>query len=173
VASELSIRRYRPADETRTQELHEAALRAVPGFAFVEDVPEPDLDHIEDHYLDADGEFLVGLRKGVVVAMGAFRPVAERTAAAFDSLAGPVAELKRMRVDPGHQRRGYGQRIYDELESRARERGYRELVLDTSPQQVAARRFYERNGFTEERTLEVEAFGEAFELVMYRKRLAD
>ena len=40
-----------------------------------------------------------------IVAMGALRPLDGRT-----------AELKRMRVLPEYQRRGYGQRILDSLE---------------------------------------------------------
>lgn len=43
-----------------------------------------------------------------------------------------------MRVAPDHQREGIGQRLYDGLPRRARERGVRELVLDTMPSLTAA-----------------------------------
>jgi len=167
--AELPIRRYRSADEDRVLELHEEALRDVD--AYVEGVSDPDLEDIEGEYLGSGGEFLVGRLRGRIVAMGAFRPVAERTASAFDSLARPAAEVKRMRVDPDHQRRGFGGAVYDELEARARKGGYRELVLDTRPHQTGARRFFEAKGFKEERRVTVEAFEEPFDLLYYRKPL--
>lgn len=167
--SALSVRRYQPGDEQRVKELHEAAMRDVD--AYVEGVPDNDLDDVEGVYLDGCGEFLVGTLDGRIVAMGAIRPVGERVAAVFESLARPAAELTRMRVDPGHQRRGFGERIYDELEGRARERGYRELVLDTQAHQAGARQFYEAKGFEEERRVEVEAFGETLDTVFCRKPL--
>lgn len=90
-----------------------------------------------------------------------------------ETKATPVAELKRMRVDPNHQHRGYGQRIYDALESTAKERGYRELVLDTSPALAGAQRLYEENGFQRERRIELDAFDGSIELLLYRKPLSD
>lgn len=135
--TELTIRRFRPSDAERVLELHEEALRDVDAYA--EGVPEPDLDDVKAHYFDAGGEFLVGESDGRIVAMGAFRPVEDRIAEAFASLRRPAAELKRMRVAPSHQRRGFGQQIYDELERRARESGFAELVLDVQANQKGAR----------------------------------
>ena len=54
-----------------------------------------------------------------------------------------------MRVVPAYQGRGYGQRILDELEARARALGYRTLHLDTSTLQIPAQKLYEKNGFRE------------------------
>lgn len=169
--TELTIRRYRPADEARVLELHEEALRDANAYA--EGVPDPDLDDVEAHYLAPGGEFLVGLVDGRIVAMGAFRPVEERTAEAFDGLRRPAAELKRMRVAPPHQRRGFGQQIYEELERRAHAEGFAELVLDVQAHQEDARQFYERNGFEVEREVEIEAFGETLETMFYRKPLEE
>ena len=76
-----------------------------------------------------------------------------------------------MRVDPDHQRRGYGQRIAAELERRACERGVRCIVLDTMPTLTAARRLYEKLGFEEAARERVEGFDERFELVFYRRSL--
>ena len=167
--TDLSIRRYRPADRERVLELHEAALRDADAYA--EGVPEPDLDDVEAHYLDSSREFLVGLADDRIVAMGAFRPVEDRVAEAFDSLRRPAAELKRMRVAPSHQRQGFGQQVYAELERRARAAGFDELVLDVQAHQEGARRFYERRGFEVERRVEIEAFGETLDTVFYRKPL--
>lgn len=115
----LPIRQYRPTDTDRVHEFHEAALRAAGGF--VEGASEPDLDAIEETYL-TDGDFLVGELDDRIVAMGAFRP-AQGYITEFLDCSETTAELKRMRVDPDHQRQGYGQTVYDELECRARGRG--------------------------------------------------
>jgi ribosomal protein S18 acetylase RimI-like enzyme len=88
---------------------------------------------VEETYIDSGGDFLVGLLDDEIVAMGAFRPPTGYLTDYFDDLPKTTAEVKRMRVDPGQQRRGYGQQIYDELERRAEKRGFTDLVLDTSP----------------------------------------
>lgn len=165
----LTVRRYRPVDAAAVRQLHASALRDAG--AFTEDAEDPDLDDVESAYLE-DGEFLVATHDGEVIGMGAFRPVDEEIAALHAGVDDRAAEIKRMRVAPDHQREGVGQRLYDELERRARERGVRELVLDTVPSLTAARRFYEANGFRHERDVEVEWQGEELTLVLYRKRLA-
>ena len=141
--------------------------------AWVEGVPHEDLDAVTETYLDSGGEFLVGTVEGDIVAMGAFRPADGGIAGFFDSLREPTAEIKRMRVDSALQRRGYGSELYAELEARARDRGFAELILDTGVEQDGARRFYERRGFEAEDFVQVEAFGKRFDLALYRKRLDD
>jgi GNAT superfamily N-acetyltransferase len=59
------------------------------------------------------------------------------------------AELKRMRVRPGLQGRGYGQAMLDALHRRASELGYSTLRLDTTVQQRAAQHLYLKNGYNE------------------------
>lgn len=125
MAPDLSLRRYRPADNDRVREVHEASLRDAG--AYVEGVPEPDLEDVVGSYLETGGEFLVG------------------------------------EVD--------GRRIYDELERRARERGFGTLVLDTMPELTAARRLYESEGFEAVHREPFEQGGADFELLFYRKRL--
>lgn len=171
--SDLRVRRFEPADAVRIRELHEAAMRDVG--AYVADVPDEDLEAITDTYLEAGGEFLVGEREGRIVAIGAFRPVDDTdfVAQVFHDLPASTVELTRMRVDPDHQRRGYGQRIAEELERRARERGFTHVVLDTRPTQTAARGLYEKLGFEEAARERIEGFGEPFELIFYCKPLLE
>jgi GNAT superfamily N-acetyltransferase len=154
MADDLSIRRFDPADGDRVRELHEAALRSVD--AYVEAVPDPDMADIEGTYLDGGGEFLVGEVDDEIVAMGALRREDRRT-----------AEVTRMRVDPDHQRQGYGTAVLAALEDRATELGYRTLVLDTLDRQEDAKRLYESFGY--ERT-GGERIGE-FEQLFYEKTL--
>lgn len=139
--------------------------------AYVDDVPEPDLDDVEASYLDEGGEFLVGEVDGRIVAMGAFRPATGYLAEFLEDPPAATAELKRMRVDPDHQRRGYGRRVYEGLERRARDRGFTDLALDVTPDQTGARRLYEAMGFEAVRRESVRPNDERFELLFYRKRL--
>ena len=73
---------------------------------------------------------------GRLIAIGALRHIT-----------GTVAELKRMRVHPTFQRRGFGRLILARLEDRARELGYRRLRLDTTIIQTAAQQLYQSAGY--------------------------
>jgi GNAT superfamily N-acetyltransferase len=133
----LQIRRYRPEDHDAVWNLHNIALWQVGAHAG--NGPwDNDLHNIEEEYLNNGGEFLVGILEGQIVTMGALKPISEGK-----------AEVKRMRVHPDHQRRGFGQQILNALEARATELGYRTLALDTAVIQTAAQQLYLRNGFHE------------------------
>ncbi|SEP86381.1 GNAT family N-acetyltransferase [Natrinema salaciae] len=170
---ELTVRRYRPTDGTRVRDLHETAMRDVD--AYLEDVPDDDLEQITETYVDAGGEFLVGERDGTIVAMGAFRPIdgSEHIATVVPDLADSAVELTRMRVTPDQQRRGYGRRLYAELERRARSQEADEIVLDTMARQTAARGLYESQGFGEVHRERIDGFGDPVDLLVYRKSLGE
>lgn len=55
--------------------------------------------------------------------------------------------IRSMAVKPSAQGRGVGQRLLEELETHARERGFRKLYLYTTFVLPAARPLYEKNGF--------------------------
>lgn len=133
----ITFRRYEPRDREAVRSLHDEALNEV-GAHLGNGAWDADLDAIESVYLQDGGEFLVGLLDGKVVAMGALR-----------STSGGRAQVTRMRVAPDLQGKGIGQRILDRLHGRAAELGYESLHLDTTVQQVAARRLYEKNGYEE------------------------
>lgn len=168
---DLDVRRFEAGDGAAVRELHERAMRAAGDF--VEGVPEPDLEDVPGHYLDGDGdgEFLVGELAGEIVAMVAYHPVTEWILADQFSVDDDTAELTRMRVDPDEQRRGFGERIYTELERRASEAGYDQLVLDVSEHNESARSFYENQGFEYLETASLTAIDRTFRLAVYRKRL--
>ncbi|WP_424016981.1 GNAT family N-acetyltransferase [Halorientalis pallida] len=166
--TDLTVREYQPEDQRAVRSLHERAM--IDAGTYDPTVEDADLDDIEGTYLDVDGTFLVGVCDEQVIAMGALRPVDEWYAAQFESVRDPAGVVTRMRVDPPHQRQGYGQRLLDGLIRRARNLGYRELLLDTDPDQTAARAFYEANGFQREGTVDVEGFDD-LTLVLYRTRL--
>ncbi len=131
----FTLRRYTLADMKAVEHLHVYAIQQTG--AYLGRGPwDDDVYAIEEAYLNNKGEFLIGEWDSKFVAMGAFR----RT--------GPErAEIKRMRVHPDYQGRGFGQLILTELENRARAIGYKTLHLDTSVMQVAAQKLYEKNGF--------------------------
>jgi GNAT superfamily N-acetyltransferase len=133
----LHIRRYETSDKLAVRRLHDDALNEV-GAHLGSGPWDEDLDEIEDVYLGSGGEFLVGILEGEVVAMGALK-----------RLPSDAAEVKRMRVRPELQRRGYGQAMLDALHRRAAELGYSTLRLDTTVQQLAARHLYLGNGYSE------------------------
>ena len=133
----MHIRRYEPGDKRAVRRLHGDALNEV-GAHLGTGPWDEDLDEIEGVYLESGGEFLVGILEGEVVAMGAIKRVSP-----------DVAEVRRMRVRPGLQGRGYGQAMLDALHRRAAGLGYSTLHLDTTVQQRAARRLYLKNGYRE------------------------
>lgn len=135
----LDIRRYERGDLEAVLRLHEAGLREMG--TLIED-PKFDLDllDIEGVYLEGDGEFLVGVCDGQVVAMGALGKTSPEH-----------AEVKRMRVAQAFRRRGFGQAILDVLHRRAAGLGYATLHLDTGVSHGAARNLYETNGYRETR----------------------
>lgn len=135
--STLRVRRYRPEDYKVVRRLHEVALRDAGDFLDNKEL-DADLDDIESVYLNGSGEFLVGECDGQAVAMGALR----KTSAKY-------AEIKRMRVEPAFQGRGFGRQMLDALERRAAALSYPVLHLDTSVRQRAARALYEKSGFKE------------------------
>ncbi len=160
----FTLRRYTPADQEAVEHLHVFVLQQTG--AYLGRGPwDDDMYAIEEVYLQNQGEFLIGEYDGLLIAMGALK----RT----DSTR---AEIKRMRVHPEYQRRGYGQRILNELEARARILGYQTLHLDTSILQLPAQRLYEKHGFREVgRDIYQQAVGEGvyqpLEVILYEKQL--
>jgi ribosomal protein S18 acetylase RimI-like enzyme len=136
-APEFEIRRYRDTDHDAVWSLHNLALDDA-GANLGQGSWDADLHDVQTVYLDAGGEFLVGELAQQIVAMGALR----RT--------GPLrAEIKRLRVAPHRQGRGFGRLVLADLEARARELGYRSLHLDTTTRQLAAHALYRSEGYRE------------------------
>ena len=132
---ELTIRAYEPRDIQAVWDLHRRALeptRALLRHGSWDD----DLKDIPGVYTSDQGCFLVGLAGDDIVAMGALRRFEEG-----------VGEIKRMRVHPRFQRRGYGRALLSLLEDAASRLGYHQTRLDTTTRQQAAQIFYEGDGY--------------------------
>jgi ribosomal protein S18 acetylase RimI-like enzyme len=130
----LEVRRFNADDARAVHSLDDAAMSA----AGARGREDEDLDSIAAAYIEDGGEFLVGVRDGRLVAIGALRHVTDA-----------VAELTRMRVHLGFQRRGFGRTLLARLEHRASELGYRTLRLHTAVMLTAAQRFYDSAGYRE------------------------
>src|SRR5438094_5653366 len=136
--SALSIRRYASADHDTVFALHRESLAQVglhPGDGVYYD---DDFAQVEEVYLHAGGEFLVGETGDGIVAIGGLLRVDET-----------VAEMVRLRVRPSQQGRGYGAAMVTVLEERAVELGYRVLRADTTVKQPVALELYRSSGWCE------------------------
>ncbi|MBI2600112.1 GNAT family N-acetyltransferase [Candidatus Daviesbacteria bacterium] len=133
----IKIRRYEPKDHEAVWELHKLGLAEVGVKPYRHNRWNSDFDNIEDVYLK-NGDFIVVEIEGKIVAMGAFKRITEE-----------VAELKRMRVHPNFQRKGFGQAIIQELEKRAKKLAYKKMILDTGEKMKKAQSFYKKNGYRE------------------------
>jgi len=70
-----------------------------------------------------------------------------RGCVAIRRLAGDTCELKRLFVKPAERGTGLGRSLAEAAIARARELGYRRMLLDTTPGMEAAHALYRRLGF--------------------------
>ncbi len=91
---------------------------------------------------DGDQDVLVAVDDGTVRGFCSLQPARDE----MDSRE-TVGEITSLYVDPEHWRQGLGRASYSAIAARARQRGFRELVLWVLEENHAARRFYERMGF--------------------------
>jgi len=124
----FKIRPYKTEDQAEILNLHHVALEVIGAFKG-DGHWDSDLNQIEKVYNGMDSIFLVGEENGRILAMGAFKKSGET-----------VAELKRMRVLPEYQSKGYGRKMYYELENIAKTMGYSKFHLETSVLQIPAQK---------------------------------
>ena len=154
----LLIRRYQVQDNESVKTLHYLGLSQFDADARDEadSDMDSDLDEIENVYIKNNGEFLVGIYQGKLVAMGALK-----------KLSATRGEIKRMRVNPDYQRQGFGQLILERLLEVAAQSGYKELCLDTLAQNMPAQKLYEKFGFVQVRRKKLGRL----DMVFYEKQL--
>ena len=150
----LKIRKYKKSDLDKIKNLHILALKDTG--AFVKSGSwDDDLNHIEEIYLK-DGEFIVGLLNNKIIAMGALKKISNE-----------IAEIKRMRVHPDFQRKGFGQLMLGDLEEKAKKLCFRKMNLNTTIKQVAAQKLYEKNMYKEIKR----GISDGFKIIYYKKCL--
>ena len=142
----FTIRRYSTADHDDVWRIHLLVISA----AGIEPTHQHyhDIFHIHEQYLNSGGEFLVGTgSKGTVVAMGGLKKLDEKR-----------AEIKRLRVHPDFQKRGYGQKLLTQLEQRAAELGFNHIYLDALTSQEGAKVMFLNNGYEPKGTSVIDGF---------------
>ncbi len=150
------IRPYLSEDQESVWDLHNMALSQAGAHAG-EGSWDDDLRDIENVYLENEGTFLVGLGAEKLIAMGGLKFVSKE-----------VAEIKRMRIHPDYQRRGFGSLLLQALECEAQKLGYRKLILDTTSIQVAAQILYHKFGYKQIGISE----SQGFVVLSYERELA-
>ncbi|AJF28025.1 hypothetical protein SG26_19950 (plasmid) [Haloarcula sp. CBA1115] len=168
--SAVEIRRFQSEDGERIRELNEIAMATTPEYE--PDIPDKDLQDVQNNYLDSGGEFLVAIVDGTIVGMGAYATPNEWKEDLIQ-LNSQTTELTRMRIDPECHGQGVGSVVYHELEQRARHDGYEQFVLDTGVENDTARGFYENLGFQFQQEVSIDFGDLAFELVLYKKSITE
>ncbi|KAF6626679.1 GNAT family N-acetyltransferase [Paenibacillus sp. EKM208P] len=99
---------------------------------------QPDLLDIENFYQRGNGNFWVALSEGTVVGTIALLDIGNRKTA-----------LRKMFVKQNYRGKTFNasNQLLHHAIGWARERSIEEIYLGTTPQFVAAHRFYEKNGF--------------------------
>ncbi len=160
VFDQYEFRRFEPADIPQIKSLNNLALNDV-GLTSGRSVEPPDLDKIQQLYVDRGGDFVVVTDGSQIAAMGGFWPLRGEP---------DTAELMRVRVLPGLQRQGLGQAVLTLLEAEVVEFGFEAVEMNTSVLQTAAQRLYLRNGYAEVRR---ETIGYSRETIFYRKVIGE
>ena len=155
ISTDFQIRPYHNKDKKEIIDLHIHALKAAGAYTGSGEWDD-DLQTIQEHYFQRKGYFLVAAADNKVIAMGALRQVNKMT-----------GEIKRMRVHPSYQRQGIGRKLLLALEEKAKEYGYKKLILDTTIVQTAAQKLYERENYQITKT---GALG-GFETIINQKNL--
>lgn len=124
-----------------TKQFEEAARQLIldgleERFGFLDHSFNHDLKNITQNYCQDGGVFLIGLHDNAVVCTGAL--TGEGITA---------GRIQRMSVEKSHRRTGVAQLMIQELEEKASQKGYRELVLETNNEWHSALEFYKKMGY--------------------------
>jgi len=137
MAASFRLVRYSPKYRNVVLDLHAEAMQELPADLELPENEFFDLLNIETHYLQAGGEFLVGLLDGEPVAMGGYKRVDAHT-----------AELKRFRVKKELRGQGLGSLLLKEAERIAAENGITRIVLETAKFRPLTLKYYLKHGYT-------------------------
>lgn len=136
---EVLIRTYRPEDQPAVRRLYQS------GRLIGQVQPDDDTADIEDitgSYLESErGHFWVAEVEGRPVGIiGVWEDEAD------------VAEIRRLRVDPGYTAHGVTTKLMETALAFCRREGYLKVILDTRIEQGPAMRLFERFAFQHNRT---------------------
>lgn len=104
-------------------------------------IDRPDLDDISTFYQVNKGNFWIALYEGKLIGTIGLKDY------------NGVGYIKRMAVGKDFRGTGVAQRLLEAVTKFARKQGYRKLYLSTSPNLVAANKFYRKVRFKKIKTL--------------------
>lgn len=134
IEQNLEIKVIDKETETRAENLIKRGLEE--HFGTYDDSYNPDLKGIIKNYIEQGHIFLVGVYQDQVICTGALMEMDQET-----------GQIARMSVAKEYRRNGLGSRMLTELEQRAKEKGYKKIVLGTNADWVNARGLYESYGY--------------------------
>ena len=97
---------------------------------------DEELATLPGRYAPPKGVILMAIEDGAIVGCVGIRPRMRNE-----------AELKRLYVQPSHQGRSIGRRLFHTAMSKAKDIGYASIVLDTLPTMQTAKSLYLAYGF--------------------------
>ena len=130
--SPICVKPFKAADQAEVKRLVLVGL--VEHWGWLDPTKNPDLTDIQKSY--AGGVFLVAWNEKEIVGTGAFLPRSADT-----------VEIVSMSVRQAYRRQGIGRMVLAELKRRARQAGYKKIVLETTQTWEDVVRFYLNNGF--------------------------
>lgn len=128
----LKIFPFQPENQATVKSLILDGL--VEHWGYLDESKNPDLDNIALSY--AEATFLVAWLDDEIIGTGAFIPRSESQ-----------VEILRMSVKKELRRHGIGQQILSELCEKARQEGYKEVILETTETWQDVISFYLNYGF--------------------------
>lgn len=106
-------------------------------FGFLDYSFNQDLNDIMINYIEMDDIFLVGIDNHNIVCTGALTKENEH-----------VGRIQRMSVKVGFRGKGYARQMLCSLESAAKEKGFKKLVLETNKEWTSAIELYKSTGYS-------------------------
>lgn len=130
----MTIRRFSPSDQRETRSLILEGLGE--HFGFIDETANPDLDDIQEFYVQAGNIFLVAERTGTIIGTGCLIQIGPET-----------GKLVRMSTSRLCRRQGVGSTLLEALLGEARKMQMTEVTVATEPDWIDAVNFYRSHGF--------------------------
>jgi GNAT superfamily N-acetyltransferase len=110
-------------------------------FEYYDETKNPDLNNITEDYFQTGDVFLVALNKGKVIGTGAL--IKDENY---------ICRIIRMSVDKEYRGKGIAKKIVTFLEKTAKDKNYKQIVLETNNDWYEAINLYKKCGYIEFRT---------------------
>jgi putative acetyltransferase len=131
------IRDWKPKDRTAAANVINTVL-AEYGLGWEADGADRDVLQVEEYYLKAGGEFWVIEHQNQIVGTGAYYPIKRGENA---------VEIRKMYLLPEIRGLGLGKYLLQQLELNIKQRGFKQIWIETASVLKEAVQLYENNGY--------------------------